>query len=276
MAKRAWVMRTAVMVSILAHASLIGAAGLRKTTQAPAEPPPAADVWAGTTAMPVGSEELLDVDVMGGSAAETPPVALAAPAAPAADETHEEASPEPVKPPAAPDKPVANDKPIVPDKPAPKAPVKTPETQKPKPLADKPETPDPKDDPSSDTTPAPTPDTPATPAPTLMRPNRRIPRRPIKTNRTTKTNRLLVTNQRPSDRPSQTRNPRAHQNVSSRLLLCPRQQLRLMRRLMEAPKLRVVDRLELKEQRRFVIWGEHLREPCRRRAIRTRCGQRLR
>ncbi len=150
MAKRAWVMRTAVVVSILAHVSLIGAAGLRKPAQAPAEPTPTADVWAGTTAMPVGSEELLDVDLMGGSAAETPPAAPPAPAAPVADETPAE----PVKPPVAADKPVANDKPSVPDKPTPKAP------SKPKPLAAKPEIPDPKDDPSSDTTPVPTPEGP--------------------------------------------------------------------------------------------------------------------
>lgn len=151
MAKRAWVMRTAVMVSILAHASLIGAAGLRKPVQVPVEPPPIGDVWAGTTAMPVGSEELLDVDVMGGSAAETPPAAPPAPAMPVADETHDDAIVEPAKPAPVPDKPVATDKPSVPDKPAPKAPAKTPEAPKPKPLAAKPETPDTKDDPSSDT-----------------------------------------------------------------------------------------------------------------------------
>lgn len=153
--KGAWVMRTAVVVSILAHASLIGAAGLRKPAPAPAEPTPTPDVWAGTTAMPVGSEELLDVDVLGGSAAETPPAAPPAPATPAADETHDEAPADPVKPPAVPDKPVANDKPNVPDKPAPKAAPKAPDAPKSKPLAAKPETPDVKDDPSADTTPAP-------------------------------------------------------------------------------------------------------------------------
>ncbi len=162
-------MRTAVVVSILAHASLIGAAGLRKPVQAPVEPPPTGDVWAGTTAMPVGSEELLDVDVMGGSAAETPPAAHPAPATPAADESPDQApdqaAAEPAKPPTVPDKPIANDKPSVPDKPAPKTPAKAPEASKPKPLAAKPETPEPKDDPSSDTSPVPTSEASATPEP---------------------------------------------------------------------------------------------------------------
>src|SRR4051812_38536548 len=142
MAKGVWVMRTAVMVSILAHASLIGAAGLRKPAHVPAEPPPAADVWAGTTAMPLGGEELLDVDVTGASAAETPPVALPAPAAPQAnDAVPDKPSVESPTPPVVPDKPIPNDKPTAQDKPAPRVPptspargpVKTPDASKPKP-----------------------------------------------------------------------------------------------------------------------------------------------
>lgn len=154
MAKGAWVMRTAVMVSILAHASLIGAAGLRKPAPTPEEPPPAADVLGGTSVMPTGSEELLDVDVMGGSAAETPaPVAPPAPVVPAGTDDQDEAPVDPPKPPSVPDKPVPNDKPSDQDKPAPRAPPKTPDAPKPKPPADKPETPETKDDSSTEKTP---------------------------------------------------------------------------------------------------------------------------
>ncbi len=136
MAKGAKVMRTAVVLSILAHASLIGAAGLRKQPPVPEEPPPVADVWAGTTSLPVGSEELVDVDTLGGSAPQTPPAPTPTPAMPSGADTQDEAPVEAPKPPVVPEKPVPKDKPAV-EKPAQKAPAKAPET--PKPQAEKPE-----------------------------------------------------------------------------------------------------------------------------------------
>ncbi|MBK9258883.1 MAG: hypothetical protein IPM54_03500 [Polyangiaceae bacterium] len=159
MAKGAWVMRTAVMVSILAHASLIGAAGLRKAAPAPDEPPQAADLLAGTTALPADAEELHEVDVLGGSAAQTPPAAPPAPPAAPAGQDDDEAPAEPPKPPVAQDKPVTQDKPSVSDEPAPKPVPKVP--AKPKPVADKPETPEPKDEGEADKTPDAAPESPA-------------------------------------------------------------------------------------------------------------------
>lgn len=132
MAKGAKVMRTAVVLSILAHASLIGAAGLRKQPPAVEEPPPVADVWAGTTSLPVGSEELVDVDTLGGLAPQTPPAPTPTPAMPSGPDTQDEAPVEPAKPPVVPEKPVPKDKPAA-EKPAPKAPPA------PKPDAEKPD-----------------------------------------------------------------------------------------------------------------------------------------
>ncbi len=136
MAKGAWVMRTAVVVSILAHASLIGAAGLRKQTPVREEPPPTADVWAGTTSIPVGSEELVDVDTLGGSAPQTAPAPTPIPAMPSGADTQDEAPVEAPKPPVVPEKPVPKDKPAA-EKQPPKAPAKAPEPAKP--AAEKPE-----------------------------------------------------------------------------------------------------------------------------------------
>jgi len=141
MAKGAWVMRTAVMVSILAHASLIGAAGLRRAARAPAEPPAAVDLLAGTTALPAFADDVHDVDVVGGSGAEAPPAAPPAPAA--GQDVRDEA---PVDPP--PPK-------IAQDKPTPKQPPKTTAPSRPLPLVDKPEARDPKDDPQPKKTPDP-------------------------------------------------------------------------------------------------------------------------
>lgn len=158
MAKGAWVMRTAVMVSILAHASLIGAAGLRKPSPAPVEPPPEANILGGTTFLPVDSEELVDVDTMGGSAPETPPAAPPAPIAPSGNDDQDEAPVELPQAPSVPDKPVPKDQPKAEDKPAPKPAPKTPEAPKPKPDTDKPE---PKDETSPDKIPEPAPEKPA-------------------------------------------------------------------------------------------------------------------
>ncbi|HRI67994.1 MAG TPA: hypothetical protein PK156_27345, partial [Polyangium sp.] len=116
MAKGTWVMRTAVMVSILAHASLIGAAGLRKAPVLPVEPPAEANILGGTASVPVDSEELVDVDTVGGSAPETPPAAPPAPVAPSGSDDQDEVPVEPAKPPSVPDKPVPNDKPKAEDK----------------------------------------------------------------------------------------------------------------------------------------------------------------
>lgn len=132
MAKGAWVMRTAVVVSILAHASLIGAAGLRKQTPVREEPPPVADVWAGTTSMPVGSEELVDVDTLGGSAPQTAPAPTPIPAMPSGPDTQDEAPVEAPKPPVVPEKPAPQDKPAA-EKP------ETPEQEDPRAADKKPE-----------------------------------------------------------------------------------------------------------------------------------------
>jgi outer membrane biosynthesis protein TonB len=152
-------MRTAVVVSILAHASLLAAAGLRKPASVPDELAPPTDVWAGTTSLPTGSEELVDVDTMGGSSRETPPTPAPAPAAPSGDDSADDA---PVEPPNDPPKaPVVPDKQVGPDKPAPKDPPKTPETPKPQPAPDKTEKPRPKPEPADDKTPEPAPEKPA-------------------------------------------------------------------------------------------------------------------
>jgi outer membrane biosynthesis protein TonB len=64
-ASNGWAMRAAVAVSILAHAAVISASGLRRQQPTKADPPPAADQWTGNTSMPVGGE-LHDVDLAGG------------------------------------------------------------------------------------------------------------------------------------------------------------------------------------------------------------------
>jgi len=156
MASRAWMMRTAVVVSILAHASLIGAAGLRKPSSAPVELAPPTDVWAGTTAMPTGSEELVDVEALGGSSPETPPAPPATPAAPSGNDSADEI-------PIEPSPPVVPDKPSEPDKPKVKEPSKTPEkapekAAKPKVDPPKAEKPEPKDEAAEDKKPEPAPE----------------------------------------------------------------------------------------------------------------------
>ncbi|HVK70749.1 MAG TPA: hypothetical protein VM694_40115, partial [Polyangium sp.] len=116
-----WVMQGAVIVSILAHASLIAAAGLRKE-RAPEELAPPADTWAGTTAAPIGGE-LHEVDVTGsevGGAPAEPPGPAPAPAAPSeppAAAPSEPAEPPPPPPKVDPPKPKAD-----PPKPKPKEP----------------------------------------------------------------------------------------------------------------------------------------------------------
>ncbi len=95
---KAWVMQGAVIVSILAHASLIAAAGVR-TERAPApkdDLAPPVDTWAGTTSVPMGGE-LHEVDVTGSEigGAPSPPPAPAPVAAPR----------EPTEPPPPPPKP---------------------------------------------------------------------------------------------------------------------------------------------------------------------------
>lgn len=144
MASGTWVMRTAVVVSILAHASLIGAAGLRKPSSDQAELAPPTDVWAGTTALPTGSEELVDVDTMGGSspAPEAPAVPAPMPAAPSGNDSADEIPVEPEPAPAVPDKPVEPDKPKV------QEPKKAPEAPKPKVEPPKAEKPAPKKEPT--------------------------------------------------------------------------------------------------------------------------------
>lgn len=144
-------MRAAVVVSILAHASLIGAAGLRKPPSAPAELAPPTDVWAGTTALPTGSEELVDVEALGGSSPETPPAPPALPAAPSGNDSTDEI-------PIEPSPPVVPDKPAEPDKPKAKAPEKTPEPVRPKVDPPKAEKPEPKDEPAEDKKPEPAPE----------------------------------------------------------------------------------------------------------------------
>ncbi len=144
MAKGTWVMRTAVVVSILAHASLIGAAGLRRSATPQPELTPPVDVWAGTTALPVGGDELQDVDVVGSSPAEAAPAAPpAAPATPATPAENAVPADPPKPPPVLPDKPVDKDKPA-----APKAPPrpKSLATPKPTPVTDIPD----KDESSAD------------------------------------------------------------------------------------------------------------------------------
>lgn len=165
MAKRATMgMRAAVVVSILAHASLIGAAGLRTSSPAPVELTPPTDVWAGTTALPTGSEELVDVDTQGGSAPETRPAPAPMPAAPAGNDTADEV---PVEPPSAPSTSTVPDKPSVPDKPKvqepqetkePKEPKKAPEIAKPKAETPKAEKPEPKDENADEKKPEPAPE----------------------------------------------------------------------------------------------------------------------
>jgi outer membrane biosynthesis protein TonB len=136
-------MRAAVVVSILAHASLIGAAGLRKSSSAPVELAPPTDVWAGTTALPTGSEELVDVEALGGSSPETQPAPPALPAAPPGNDSTDDIPIEPA-PPVVPDKPAEPDKPKV--KEPSKTPEKTPEPAKPKVDPSKPEKPEPKNE----------------------------------------------------------------------------------------------------------------------------------
>ncbi|MDI1432558.1 hypothetical protein [Polyangium sorediatum] len=122
-----WVMQGAVIVSILAHASLIAAAGLRKE-HAPEELAPPADTWAGTTAAPIGGE-LHEVDVTGseiGSAPAEPPAPAPAPAAPnepPAAAPNEPAEPPPPPPKVDPPKPKA-------DPPKPKEPKEPKEPKK--------------------------------------------------------------------------------------------------------------------------------------------------
>ncbi|MRG95991.1 hypothetical protein [Polyangium spumosum] len=111
-----WVMQGAVVVSILAHASFLAAAGLRPPRPAPEELAPPADTWAGTTSAPIGGE-LHEVDVTGsetlGGSGE--------PVAPAPETPNE-----PSEPPAA-------KTPADPPKPAPAKPISTARTPPPKP-----------------------------------------------------------------------------------------------------------------------------------------------
>ncbi|MDI1481503.1 hypothetical protein [Polyangium sp. y55x31] len=133
-----WVMQGAVIVSILAHASLIAAAGLRKE-RAPEELAPPADTWSGTTAAPIGGE-LHEVDVAGsetfGGSSQPPAPAPATPSEPPAAAPSEPAEPPPPPPKADPPKPKA-------DPPKPKADPPKPKADPPKPKEPK----EPKTDP---------------------------------------------------------------------------------------------------------------------------------
>ena len=149
-----WVMQGAVVVSILAHVSLIAAAGLRKERAPAEELAPPVDTWAGTTSAPIGGE-LHEVDVSGsetlGGSGE-PPAPAPAPAAPS--EPPAAAPNEPAEPPPPPK--VDPPKPKVdPPKPnvAPPTPKSAPKTPK---LAPGDDPPAPGDDP-----PAPEDDPPA-------------------------------------------------------------------------------------------------------------------
>ena len=117
-ASNRWAMRTAVVVSILAHAAVISASGLRRERPDETEAPLPPDQWSGNTSMPVGGE-LHDVDLAGGQPGPTVPPSPETtpapdPAAPApAPETPPDAKnddadkkvAEPVKPIAKADKP---------------------------------------------------------------------------------------------------------------------------------------------------------------------------
>ncbi|UQA60003.1 hypothetical protein [Polyangium aurulentum] len=72
MASNRWAMRAAIVVSILAHAAVISASGLRRERAAEVDPPLPPDQWSGNTAMPVGGE-LHDVDLAGGQPGPTVP-----------------------------------------------------------------------------------------------------------------------------------------------------------------------------------------------------------
>ncbi|MDC3959380.1 hypothetical protein [Polyangium jinanense] len=131
-----WVMQGTVIVSILAHASLIAAAGLRKE-RAPEELTPPADTWAGTTAAPIGGE-LHEVDVTGSEVGGAPGQPAPAPAPAAPPEPPAAAPSEPAEPPPPPPKV---------DPPKPKADPPKPKADPPKPKADPPKPKEPKTEP---------------------------------------------------------------------------------------------------------------------------------
>ncbi|MDI1444374.1 hypothetical protein [Polyangium sp. 6x1] len=133
-----WVMQGAVIVSILAHASLIAAAGLRKE-RAPEDFAPPVDTWAGTTSAPIGGE-LHEVDVTGSEVGGTPsPPEAPAPAPAAPSEPPAAAPSEPAEPPPPPAPPKV-------DPPKPKADPPKPKVDPPKPKEPK-EPKEPKTDP---------------------------------------------------------------------------------------------------------------------------------